>query len=179
MAVPPGNKQVGQVMVAATYAAAPDISQVTLHNYSMVAVVDDPSRVYTVQRPSNLQLGTVDLQLVSGISNNNVAMQLHQFTMVAVLRYDPPTSINLLQFTTTPVVTDTVQAARPLEPIKNLTIGTVAATVTTKMPDDLVQMAIEQLVVVAVIREFHPRKEHVTMTIEYGAEAKLNVGDSQ
>ena len=176
MAVPPGNKQIGQVMVASTYSVAANSCAVTLHNFSMVAVVDDPTRLYTVQPAKNLQIGTVDLQLVSGVAANVAALNLHQFNMIAVVRYDPPTSIDLSQFTITPVVTDLAQSARPVAALKNLGVGNVAIVTTTKMPPDLVQMAIEQFVVIAVVREFHPRKEHTTINIEYGADAEFNTG---
>ena len=178
MAIPPGNKQVGQVMVAATYSIGTNITQITMHNYSMVACVVDTSRVYTQQQHKNLQVGAVSLHLTSGIAANSQSITLHQFCAVAVLRYDPPTSINLQQFTVTPVLVDLVQAARPVKGVNNLMIGNAAAAVTVGIPQDIALIEIEQFLVVAVVREFHPRKEHTTITIEYGAEAKLNIGDN-
>lgn len=178
MAIPPGNKQVGQVMVAATYSIGTNITQITMHNYSMVACVVDPSRVYTQQHFKNLQVGAVSLHLTSGIAADSQCLTLHQFCTVAVLRYDPPASINLQQFTVTPVLVDLVQSARPVNVVNNLMISNAVAAVTVGIPQDIALIEIEQFLVVAIVREFHPRKEHTTITIEYGAEAELNIGDN-
>ena len=149
-----------------------------MHNYSMVACVVDPSRVYTPQPPKDLQIGAVSLHLTSGIVANLQCLTLHQFCTVAVLKYDPPTSINLQQFTVTPVLVDPVQAARPIKKVNNLMIDNAVAAVTVGIPQDLALIEMAQFLVVAIVREFHPRKEHTTITIEYGAEAKLNIGDN-
>ncbi len=67
-------------------------------------------------------------------------------------------------------------------PPGNKQVGTVKAIAVSSLKLDGSDASIfvaESVVGFLVLREFQPRKEHVTMTIEYGAEAKLNQGDSQ
>lgn len=176
MAVPPGNKQIGQVMLAVTYAAPSLTVDTTLHNFSTTAIVTDPARVTTVQPPKNLQIGTVNMQVVHGVEADTTVVQLNNLTLVAVLRYAPPTSATVENFVVTSVVVDQAQASRPLSARQNLLVGGVGLTALVGVSASFVYAALHQFVVVAVVRKFDPRHEHITMTIEYAESAKLNTG---
>ena len=180
MAIPPGNKQIGQVMLQVTYGAASqdNATFVSCHSMWPAAVVRDTNQSsIPPQAYKNAMIGQVSLTLATSVGTAVSLISVHSLLAVAVIRYAPPTSLSLEQFVASITVKDTVQASHAVQAPLNAMIGQVALHTTYSLDPSTILVWLQQFVVVAVIRKFNPRHEHVTMNIEYAAHAKLNTED--
>ena len=179
MAIPPGNKQIGQVMLQVTYgvSAIDNSTAVSCHNMWTAAVVKDVSQSsIPPQAYKNAMIGQVSLTLATSVGDAVSLISVHSFLAVAIVRYNPPTSISLEQFVASITVKDPVQASHAVQAPLNAMIGQVALHTTYSLDPSTILVWLQQFVVVAVIRKFNPRHEHTTINIEYAASAKLNTG---
>ena len=180
MAIPPGNKQIGQVMLQVTYGVSSldSTTAVSCHSMWPAAVVRDPSQSSIApQAYKNVMVGQVSLALTTAVGTATSIISVHSLLAVAVIKYSPPTSLSLEQFVTCVTVKDTLQASHEVQAPLNVMIGQVAVHTTYSLDPNTILMWLQQFVVIAVVRKFNPRHEHVTMNIEYAANAKLNTED--
>lgn len=178
MAVPPGNKQVGQLMVVVSYSAAANVTTSSCYKIDTAAVLTDTTlAAIPPSAPKNIMIGAVSANITYGAESNTRTITAYAINTLAILRYAPPTSINAEVLNTLALVSDPVSASRPLAQLKNVQIGQLAISVTHGVPYNWVQLFMYTINVIAVVRKFDPRHEHITMTIEYAASAKLNTGE--
>lgn len=180
MAIPPGNKQIGQVMLQVTYglSSIDNTTSVSCHSMLPAAVVRDTVQSSIApQAYKNVMIGQVSLALTTAVGEAVSIISMHSFMAIAVIKYSPPTSLFLEQFVTCVTVKDTVQASNAVQSPLNAMIGQVALHVTYSLDPNIILVWLHQFVVVAVVRKFDPRHEHITMNIEYAANAKFNTED--
>ena len=178
MAIPPGNKQVGQISVAVSYCAAVDTKYVVSYGAVPTAIVTNTtaSAVPPTAIKNNF-VGSVSLTLVSRAATGRNILQCNQLMAVAILRYAPPTSTYLQQLAVVGFVTNIPSSSLPPTPPKNIMAGQVAVAIASAVDPLLAIINVEQIIAVAIVHKFQPRNEHVTMNIEYAANAKLNTED--
>ena len=174
--VPPGNKQVGTVKAIAVSSLKLDGSDASIFaaesvvGFGVLAAPNPPSPT----APKNAMVGKLSLTSISGGAADTVNAE--SVVGFAVLRYNPPQVFNAESLVGFSVLSDTTNTSEPSKP-KNAAICSLELTALTSSTSHTVNC--DSVVGFLVLREFQPRKEHVTMTIEYGAEAKLNQGASQ
>lgn len=177
MAVPPGNKQVGQIMLQVTYSAKLGTAYVTCNNFMSVPVVKDTTAPSTISLPKNAMIGQIGAVVTSSVKPATSVVAAATFLAVAVVRYAPPTSVLGHTMLALSVLKDTEAASAQPVKLLNAGIGQVALTVTHSLDPNLKLLWLHQFVAIVVVRKFNPRREHITLNIEYAATAKLNTGD--
>ena len=165
--IPTGNKQLGKVSVVGVSSSAKSLQVETITGVG-VLLAPSPPPVIAVK---NAGVGKVSAAV---ITSSITSLQAESVIGFAVLQYLPPQTLAVETVTGLSVMRDsTVQDTTA--PPKNVMLGKVALAAVTSNPTTI---TVETCVAFAVLREFHPRKEHTTITIEYGAEAELNIGDN-
>ena len=178
MAIPPGNKQVGQAAILIATAQEEGKYLTTTTNLTSVALVtDNTTNAQPPVAAKNAMIGTAAVLVASRAETNKTLLSCAQFNAIAIVRYDPPTSMITKQLAPAAIVTDIVANSAPPAPPKNIGIGQAAVTISQAIAEDTEIISTVQLVAVAIVTKFNPRHEHVTMNIEYAASAKLNTED--
>jgi hypothetical protein len=121
--------------------------------------------------PKNAMLGVVTVNCVNGSAKDTIWAE--SVVGISVLRYSPPQVFNAESLVGLSVLRDATATAQVSSP-KNAMLGSVGVSAVLSSTEESV--ACESMVGFLVVREFHPRKEHITMTIEYGADAEFNTG---
>ena len=165
--VPTGNKQLGKVSVVAVTSASDSLHAETVTGVGILSAPNPPPAI-PVKR---VGLGVVD---IAAVTSNITALHVETIAGFAVLQYLPPQSLAAETVTGLGILHDSTVQDTSTAP-KNLMLGKVALAA---VASNATTITVETCVAFAVLREFHPRKEHTTITIEYGAEAKLNQGDN-
>ena len=175
MAVPPGNKQVGQVALAVAHTSTAITA--TSYNITPLALLTDTTAAAVLPLAAkNVMVGSASLTLAHSMQADARTVTCYGEVVLAILRYNPPTSVTLQQQVTLAVVTNNDDAVAPLVALSNVMVGQTAVVVSTQQQYDSANCTCSQMLVLAIVREFHPRKEHTTMNIEYGATAEFNLG---
>ena len=165
--VPTGNKQLGKVSVVAVTSTSNSLQVETLTGAGVLSA-QNPPPVIPVKC---VGLGVVD---VAAVTSNITALHVETIAGFAVLQYLPHPSLSAETVTGLGVLHDSTVQDTSTAP-KNLMLGNVALAAVASNPTT---MTVETCVAFAVLKKIHPRKEHTTITIEYGAEAELNIGDN-
>ena len=178
MAIPPGNKQIGQAAVVIATAQEADKQLTTTTSLASVALVSEGTA--NVQPPlavKNAMVGSAAILLASSAATDRTLVSCAQFSAIAVVRYAPPTSIITKQLAPVVIVTDVVANSKAPTPPNNIGIGQAAVPVCTAIAEGVAIVNTVQLAAIAIVTKFNPRHEHVTMNIEYAANAKLKTED--
>ena len=163
--VPTGNKQLGKISVAAVTSTSSNIQVETMVGAGILLAPNPPPIVPI----KNVGLGAVR---VAAITTNITALHSESVVGLAVLQYLPPKSLAAETVTGLGVLRDATVQDTSTTP-KNLMLGKVGAAAVISSNQ---QIDVETLMAFAIVREFHPRKEHTTINIEYGADAEFNTG---
>ena len=170
MAVPPGNKQVGQLAITAVTSQSPTTTAVAAATFCIlknsVQAAVQPFKV------KNAMIGSLGLAAVTGNGKSVTAVNLATFVVLRLAAYVKATTENAITLVTLRDQTATDTRIAP----KDLYVGQLGIGVAVSVPAPTVTATVLQTFV--VVRKFQPRHEHTTLNIEYAAHAKLNTGDT-
>ena len=174
MAIPPGNKLIGQVGItfAANYTAE-NITPVALKSATALAVVKSNAELPPVRPVGYANIGAVG---VTFIANKAEVVTVTNTVALAVVQYRPPTDFILKQELSIAVVKD-ANIPDNVVPPRPAQIGAVSLDVHSF---DEVQPGVTllQCIGLAVVKYHTPYKITTLIDIEYGADAELNIGDN-
>ena len=175
MAIPPGNKLIGQLGVTVGYVGGvPDSisSVVTTKSALALAVVKDPA---TLPEPLPAKFANIGAVAVTMSYSPIELLSLRALLSLAVVQYQPPTDvITRNQFSLAVVKPSDV--ADNIEPVKAAQIGAlgVDASYVATIEDSL---RVINCLGVVVVKYHTPYKTTSLVNIEYAASAKLNTED--
>lgn len=170
MAVPPGNKQVGQLAITAVTSQEPSITAI---NAATFCILKNSVQAAIPQKAvKNAMVGSLGLTVVASSSKSVSAANFATFVVLrlsAAVRATAENSITLV------TLRDNT-AQNTTKPPKDLYVGQLGISVAISIPAPTVTATALQAFV--VVRKFQPRHEHITLNLEYAAHAKLNTGDT-
>ena len=173
MAIPPGNKQIGQVSVSAV-STEQSVMETAANLASFVVLKNSTAYVPPDIRVKNLMIGQAALTTISSVAFGNKTLTASSMVMLVALRYSAPVTLTGVNALTLLALKDAGAPNRTV-PLNNVGVGNLAVSAVTTTTAPSVTM--QNTIVLVAVRRFNPRHEHITMNIEYAANAKLNTED--
>lgn len=169
MAVPPGNKQVGQLAITAVTSQNPTTIAVSAATFCILK--NSVQAAVPPHKVKNAMIGSLGLAAVTSNGKSVTAANFATFVVLRLAAYVKATAENAITLVT--LRDQTVQDTRVAP--KDLYVGQLSIGVAVSSPVPTVTATALQAFV--VVRKFQPRHEHITLNIEYAASAKFNTED--
>lgn len=175
MAIPPGNKLIGQLGATIGYVGGlPDLTSSSVRTISALAlaVVKNPVSLPNPLPPKFANIGAVAVTMSYSQAET---LTLKTLMSLAVVQYQPPTDvITRNQFAL--AVVKPSDLADNIEPVKAAQIGALGIDARYNVAvEDCVRVI--NCIGVAVVKYHEPYKTTSLVNIEYAASAKLNTED--
>lgn len=171
--VPVGNKQLGELSSVAVVASKTDtgvLRALEVATYA-VALSNTPAQPVGVK---NKFIGELSSIITTKMKNSGTSINAVTLSMYAVVKLAPPTALVATEIASYALIKSDIVTPAVLPQSKFINEFTTVAAVTVKDPT-IVNLQAINLAMYAVVKYIKPRKELITLNIEYTADAHLNV----